>query len=403
MIPGSIIGGRYGPLRVIESDFVVSEAIRRYGEWAELEIELISQFVADGDVVADVGAYIGSHARAFSELVGKSGWVYAFEPRREIFDILLENCRGASYQNVMSLNRGLGAQSGFFDRRDIGDMANAGAFSIYDDASVVAAVGEIEVISLDDVGLRRLDFIKIDVEGMERDVLDGGKETIRQLQPIVHAEVNSLQGGLPLLDWCRTHRYAMYCSLVSAFNPANFFGNTDNMFGNAVEVGALLIPVDRLPSIEAVLRTANLIPVAAADDLVNVLLLKPQYWPEVLWRTVSATVLFGKEDAGSRKNASHERASAMRPSLEAAERAWHANLVETDNRLRMAVAALEARSKDIEILRHSVNASRDELSIKDAEYRRLRACFESAEVELRTLRTHRLIRFLSWLGVIGEP
>lgn len=398
-----VIEGRYGPLRIIDGDLVVSEAIRRYGEWAGLEIELISRLVTDGDVVADVGAFIGTHARAFSNFVGAAGLVYAFEPRREVFEILLENCQRASYQNIAPINRGLGSRRVTFVRGDDVPLTNAGAFSLYQHPSAGGAVGEIKLTSLDDMGFTRLDFIKIDVEGMEREVLDGGVRTMRQLRPIVHAEVNSLHSGVPLLDWCQLERYAMYCSVSPAFNPANYLGNSQNMFGDAAEVGALLIPVDRVSGVTKIVNEAKLIPIATADDLVNVMLSKPQYWYDVLQKTVSASYLAGEIGDDSVANSLYERGRAVPRSSEGAEIAWHANLVEIESQLRVTADALKASERNAETLKNSLNENRNELNAKELECRQLISRVESLELELRALRAPWLTRFFFWLGSIRKP
>src|SRR6185369_1212467 len=87
----SFASTRYGALRVINSDDIISKSLRLYGEWAQLEIEIVSSFLSPGQVVIDVGAYIGTHSLAFSKAVGTSGRVLAFEPREPIAAILQDN------------------------------------------------------------------------------------------------------------------------------------------------------------------------------------------------------------------------------------------------------------------------------------------------------------------------
>src|SRR5438105_15643228 len=58
---------------------------------SEPEYDLLSSLVADGDWVVDVGANVGHYAKRFSQLVGRTGRVIAFEPVPETFALLAGN------------------------------------------------------------------------------------------------------------------------------------------------------------------------------------------------------------------------------------------------------------------------------------------------------------------------
>ena len=64
------IEGRYGVIRFFSKDTVIGTALRTYGEWAENELRLFRHFIPAGATVLDVGAFIGTHALAFSQMVG---------------------------------------------------------------------------------------------------------------------------------------------------------------------------------------------------------------------------------------------------------------------------------------------------------------------------------------------
>ena len=78
---------RFGKLLYAENDSIIGRSLELYGEWCSNEIDLISQFVSASDVVIDVGANLGHHSRAFSDMVGRDGMVIAFEPNN--FNALL--------------------------------------------------------------------------------------------------------------------------------------------------------------------------------------------------------------------------------------------------------------------------------------------------------------------------
>ena len=104
----SVVDSRYGSLRVIDTDSIISRSLTLYGEWAQREIDLLSLFISSGDVVIDAGSFIGTHALAFAAIVGTSGRVLAFEPRKSFAAILRENICRANFDNVELEERGLG-------------------------------------------------------------------------------------------------------------------------------------------------------------------------------------------------------------------------------------------------------------------------------------------------------
>ncbi len=289
----SIVATRYGPFRIIDTDSVISRSLREYGEWAQKEIDCILHFIKSGDRVADVGAFIGTHSRAFSSAVGCEGRVYAFEPRKEIVEILLENTTFCIIENITIFQYALGREHHDLEIFTVPERRenNYGGFSL----KVVHGSGEafnrIQLVTLDELNIDHLDVIKIDVEGMESDVLLGAEAIIARDRPIVFAEVNSLQSGLPLLHWCEHHQYVMFCALHPAYNPQNFAVNPVNFFLDAIEINALLMPGEKWNSHADWIRAQCMAPAHSPDDLVLILLHKPQYVGEVLKNSNSAAVL----------------------------------------------------------------------------------------------------------------
>lgn len=289
----SIIQTRYGAFTIIDTDSVISASLRLYGEWAQTEIDLLAHFIQPNTVVVDVGAFIGTHARAFSALVGESGKVLSFEPHHETYRVLLENANLASTPNIQVLNCALGAADAnvtvpplHFD-----DRGNFGAAQL-DAMNKPLAAGEIiSITTLDSFALERVGFIKIDVEGMEIAVLNGAIATIARCSPVIFAECNSLEASYPIIQWCREKNYLVYGIISSAYNVHNFAGSVENMFGAAQETGLLLIPEEQYAQYATVLDQQKLPLIKNADDLVLLLLHKPQYPYEVLALGAAASQL----------------------------------------------------------------------------------------------------------------
>lgn len=280
----SIVICRYGDFSIPDRNDLVGNALREYGEWAQMEIDVIAKFVATGDRVIDAGAFVGTHARAFSEMVGKEGMVYAFEPNPESYKYLCENAKLAPHSNISTYQIALGAQ------RAVGclladiNKENLGAAKLsLDDVDSGGTALSIEC--LDDFALGKVDFIKADLEGMEYLMLLGGEMTISRHYPAIFLETNDLHSSSPVIAWANTRDYVVLGLIVDAFNPDNFNKRMNNMFGDARECSLLLIHRSKLVAMQATLSTLNLPVVETVDDLALLLLCKPQYFHDILKRT----------------------------------------------------------------------------------------------------------------------
>jgi len=131
-----------------------------------------------GDIVFDIGAYVGDTALWFSKAVGPQGKVFAFEPEPGNFEKLKANLERNNVTNVIPLQLALSENEGEMQ------VASAGGLSIITQARTGTSV---KVTTIDKfVGankLPRVDFIKMDVEGHELKVLEGAHETIKTFKP----------------------------------------------------------------------------------------------------------------------------------------------------------------------------------------------------------------------------
>ena len=275
---------RYGEFSVPDQNDLIFNGLREYGEWAQEELDMLSRFVRPGDTVLDIGAFIGTHARAFSQMVGAQGIVHAFEPNERIYRELFKNAQLAPYSNIKTYQVALGArkQTQFLLQGDL--LGNLGASQVLEDDRD-ASTTVIEQESLENLGLPRIDFIKIDVEGMEYDVVVGGIRAIRQHAPVIFLEANSLQAAGRIIDLAHGMDYVVFGHVSRAFNPENFNRSTTNMFGEARECGLLLIHRNHLGTWQETLSTLQLHTIKTIDDLALLLLHKPQYIHEVLGGT----------------------------------------------------------------------------------------------------------------------
>jgi FkbM family methyltransferase len=146
-------------------------------------VKLLQQTLQEGGVFVDVGANVGYFTRIASRLVGTTGSVLAFEPMPAALKLLRLN--SADLANVTILPLALSDKKGIatFYVRKKGDTSSL----MHDD---LAKTVQVDVTTLDEAlaHCRRIDVVKIDVEGNEIEVLRGGRGTISRLRPIVYFE-----------------------------------------------------------------------------------------------------------------------------------------------------------------------------------------------------------------------
>lgn len=154
-------------------------------------VELFKVVATDSKVVLDIGANIGCTAILFGEL---SKQVYAFEPSQSTFRFLEKNVGSSGLQNISLQNIGLGAESGEFTLTFSPANRAGGFVSNRTQINAGHVTESITIRQLDEVvqslNLSMIDFIKIDVEGFEGQVLQGATQTLSTYQPVVVLELN---------------------------------------------------------------------------------------------------------------------------------------------------------------------------------------------------------------------
>ena len=154
-------------------------------------VKFFKALLRDTDVVLDVGANIGCTALLFG---GLSKQVYAFEPSPTTFAFLEKNISKSGLKNVLPQNVGLGSESGEYTFAVSPANRSGGFVSNKIQASAGHNQEKIQIRQVDEIvdslGLTKVDFIKVDVEGFEGNVLRGASRTLDTHKPLVALELN---------------------------------------------------------------------------------------------------------------------------------------------------------------------------------------------------------------------
>jgi len=191
--------GRTYPIKVIHEfakkklrkDFAVVQGNKMFleedalnlsvnGVYEKFLTEVVKKEIKEGDVVLDIGSHIGYFTLIFAKLVSKTGKVFAFEPAPSSFLLLKKNIEINGYKNVVLVNKAVSNRNGklrlFLNEKNKSDNR------IYNSNNGWKSI-EIESIKLDDYFKdykRKIDLIKIDVQGAEWRVVDGMRDLLRR-------------------------------------------------------------------------------------------------------------------------------------------------------------------------------------------------------------------------------
>jgi FkbM family methyltransferase len=168
--------------------------ISRAGKWEPEVWQAISSGLPDGGVFFDVGAHIGYDSLKAATVVGETGRVVAFEPNPNTITQLRSNVAASGARNVVVQPIACTDRETTLTLFDSSPGGNSGSTSLSrENAGPVTRAYRVRGRPIDDVvkelGLRRLDVLKADVEGAELIVLRGATETLRQFHPKLILEV----------------------------------------------------------------------------------------------------------------------------------------------------------------------------------------------------------------------
>ena len=248
---------KHGLMMFHAKDSYIGRSLNLYGEWAAAEADVFQQLLRPGLTVIDAGANIGTHTLYFADAVGTSGRVLAFEPQRFLYNILCGNIALNGHANIVAENAALGSEPGriVVPAIDYDRVGNFGGVTL----GRTQAGNEVPVRTLDSYRVDSCQLIKIDVEGMEKDVLAGAVSLLERHQPFLYVENDREKKSRELIGWLLARNYRLYWHLTRLFNPNNYFGQTQNVFGTKIAINMVCVPPTKV-------LTTNLREITSPED-----------------------------------------------------------------------------------------------------------------------------------------
>jgi FkbM family methyltransferase len=182
---------------VLLDDLYVSRGIID-GSWEPEETAFIAANLKPGSVFLDIGSFLGWFTLNAAPLVGPAGAILAFEPQPEAHELLRRSVLHNRFEGwVSTFQLALSDEAGevalLRDGSAAGAHANNQGHTWVGGAEPTPgsmAIGKARSLRLDDMALdRRIDLVKLDVEGAEWRVLKGAEQTIRTSRPVIVCEM----------------------------------------------------------------------------------------------------------------------------------------------------------------------------------------------------------------------
>lgn len=235
-----IVQGRFGRFKAYPDDKYLGEALVNYGSYGDEEADFLLGLCNPGDFCLEIGANAGY----LTIPLASKYKVWAVEPQLAAYELLCDNILLNDLGNkVMPVHAACGSEKGFIWMPDIGyeQAGNHGSLNASHKQHGRYQL-KTPLITIDSLIQDRVHLIKIDVEGMEREVLLGAIETIALYQPLLYVENDRKDKSEALIKTIWDLGYDCMWHAPYLFNPDNFLKNPVNIWPDIASFNMVCTP-----------------------------------------------------------------------------------------------------------------------------------------------------------------
>jgi FkbM family methyltransferase len=184
-----------GGVRIVVPDsmnLLTPYVLREQEDWFEDEIKFLRRLLQPGQKVIDIGANYGTYTLSMAKTVGPTGCVWAFEPASSTARLLAEGVAANRFSQVVLEQSALSSTCG---TAQLSLNADSEMNALVHDNPLAGASESVSLLTLDEcmarMGWHDIEFMKIDAEGEESNILRGGKRFFAELSPLVQYEIKA--------------------------------------------------------------------------------------------------------------------------------------------------------------------------------------------------------------------
>ncbi len=175
-------------------DQITPYVLREQEDWFEDEIRFLRRLLQPGDQIIDVGANHGVYTLSMAKTVGPNGRVWAFEPASTTSQLLAASIEANEFRHVVLDRSALSDHSGTAElslnvNSELNALAGPGTPSGHSEKVALTTLDECSVR----FAWRQIDFLKIDAEGEEARIVQGGARFFAEFTPLVQYEIKAGQ------------------------------------------------------------------------------------------------------------------------------------------------------------------------------------------------------------------
>lgn len=195
-------------LEIIPQDpFGTSAELLIFNTHEPISTKLVSQLLKKGMTCLDIGANIGYYVLLENKMVGETGKIIAIEPSPENFKFLQKNISRQNSKIIEAYNIAAGDKDGKINFLIYENASNSGM--VIPDGEVQKWPGQVIEVPikkidsfLQELQVKKIDFLRMDVEGYEYHIFKGMQDTLEKFKPIIHIEVHkSIMGDNTTKEW----------------------------------------------------------------------------------------------------------------------------------------------------------------------------------------------------------
>jgi len=175
-------------LYVAPEDWDVGNFISQHHTWESNITEALKKRLRRGMVFLDIGANIGYFTMLAARAVGSSGEVLSFEASQTNASLIYLSARLNKFDNVHIFPFALASSRGTWMYDSFGSNGMLVPFNV--ECELVPGRSLVYAMTLDELlpGQKRVDVIKIDIEGAEYMALEGSRELLGRCRPVIYSE-----------------------------------------------------------------------------------------------------------------------------------------------------------------------------------------------------------------------